>query len=272
MTRSIYVERWHLLHRLQHGTLALSMFGLLGTGLPIKYAYTAWAGEVFGLLGGFHNTLIIHKASALLLCLVTVWHVIYLAAARLKGGPARWEMMMNGKDLRDAVHHGAYLLGLRQQPPQYDRYTYLEKFEYLAIIWGLVVMGGSGMAVWFPEVAASWFPRWVLDGLRIVHSNEAFVAMLSLAFGHFFVAHFSPLIFPSSTVWLTGKISAAHLKEEHPLEYQRLVEAGKLPADAAPEHRHRLAGWRRAVGVAEMLIYSVIFYGLLITFIPLLLV
>lgn len=273
---TLYVQRWNWEQRLQHALLFLSMFGLLGTGLPIKYGYTEWAARFFVLIGGFRNALIIHKVSAVLLVVATVVHAAYLLRYRRRHGPTRWEMMFSPKDLSDANHHAMFLLGLRQDPPRYDRYSYLEKFEYLAIFWGLIVMGATGMSIWFPSLAANWVPRWVLDAFRIIHSNEAFVAMLSLAFGHFFFAHFSPLVFPSSTVWLTGKISVGHLREEHPMEYDRLVEQGVIPAGAAEAAGHgghtlRLSGWRRALGIVEMLIYSAIFYWLLVTFIPLLL-
>jgi len=272
MAKAVYVERWSLAHRLQHALLALAMIDLIITGMAMKYSYAAWSARVFPLLGGFRSTLIIHKFGATLVGVSVIFHVIYLLMYRRRHGPQKWQIMWNRKDFTDAIAHGAHLLGLRERPPQYGRYSYLEKFEYLSIFWGMVVMGGSGLAIWFPALAAQWAPRWLLDGLRVIHSNEAFVAMLALAFGHFFVAHFNPLVFPSSPVWYSGKISAAHLREEHPLEYQQLVEAGKLPAGAAPEHPHVLAGWRRVLGVVEMLIYSAIFYGLLITFIPLLLV
>ncbi|BDG62032.1 formate dehydrogenase subunit gamma [Caldinitratiruptor microaerophilus] len=273
----IFVERWNLQHRLQHLALAVSMVGLLTTGLSIKYAYTGWAPRVIALLGGFRSTLVLHKASAVLLILVALYHLGFLLY-HWRRGQVTWSMRPTRKDALDAVHHALYLLGLRRDPPRFDRYSYLEKFEYLAIFWGMVVMGLSGLALWFPEVAGRLAGRWVLDALRVVHSNEAFVALLSLAFGHFFMAHFHPAVFPSSPVWYSGRISLAHLAEEHPLELERLAEAGRLPSGwvealgrPAGDPCHRLRGWRRALGVVELVIYSAIFYYLLLTFIPMLL-
>lgn len=268
-------QRWNLQHRLQHGFLVLSMLGLIITGFGMKYSYMAWAQTLLKLFGGFHSTLIIHKISAIVLVAVSVYHLFFLAFGWKKYGVS-WAMFPTLKDVKDAGQHGAFLLGLRDEPPQYDRYSYLEKFEYLSIFWGMVVMGFSGFALWFPAKAGLLAPRWMLDNLRIIHTNEAFVAMLALFFGHFFSAHFSPLVFPSSSVWYNGKISLAHLYAEHPLEFQRLVEEGKIDAAQAAHiashpHELRLAGWRRALGVVELVIYSAIFYLLLVTFIPLLL-
>lgn len=264
-------QRWNVQHRLQHGTLALSTMGLLWTGLAIKFHYVGWAQLTFRLFGGFHGNLVAHKLFATLLVIVSVWHLFYLAIGWRKYGFSMG-MMPTFKDFEDAGHHMLYLLNLRKHPPRFDRYSYLEKFEYLAIFWGMFIMGGTGFSLWFPTWAAQWVPRTWLDGFRIVHGNEAVVALITLAYGHFFNAHFNPAVFPSNPVWLSGKISLEHMMEEHPLEYQRLVEKGILPAPPHEGHHEgRLAGWRRWVAAFELIIYSAIFYYLLVTFFPLLL-
>jgi cytochrome b subunit of formate dehydrogenase len=251
-------------------TLFTSMFGLLATGMAIKFHYTKWASGFFNLMGGFHGNLIIHKISATLLVAVSVWHLAYMLVEWSKHhtGPKDWAMMPGLNDLRDAWHHMLYLLQLRKEGPQYDRYTYLEKFEYLSIFWGMVVMGLTGFSLWFPEKAAAFVPRVFLDGFRLVHTNEALVALIALAYGHFFTVHLNPGVFPSSSVWYNGKISLEHMLEEHPMEYQRLVAEGKAPAMAAGFQEHGLSGWRRALAVLEILIYSALFYYMLVTFLP----
>jgi len=260
-------QRWNVQHRLQHGLLALSTGGLIFTGLAIKFHYTGWAQQAFRLFGGFHHNLIAHKVCATGLATSAVWHVIYLLIGWRRMGLSL-EIVPTPKDFRDAFHHALYLLNLRKEPPQYGRYTYLEKFEYFAIVWGLVVMGGTGVALWFPTIAGQYLPRVWLDGFRIVHGNEALVAAIALLYGHFFSVHLNPAVFPSSPVWYSGKISLAHMMEEHPLEYQKLVERGVLPAVPEEGHNHGLRGWRRALAGVELVIYSALFYYLLVTFIP----
>ena len=261
-------QRWNRQHRLQHMVLFISMFGLMLSGLAIKFHKLAWAQLMFRLTGGFQNNLLLHKASATLLIGVSVYHVGYLLIqwTRLRTGPKDWAMMPGPNDLRDAWHHVLYLMQIRKEPPQYDRYTYLEKFEYLSIIWGMVIMGGTGLALWFPTVAASYVPRVFLDAFRIFHANEAVVATIALVYGHFFTVHLNPGVFPSSSVWYSGKISLEHMLEEHPVEYQRLVAKGELPE--MTYHEHKITGWRRGLAAFEMLIYSAIFYYMLITFLP----
>ena len=263
-----FYQRWNLQHRLQHGVLATSMFGLIISGLAIKFHTAAWASGWFKLVG-FHNNLILHKVSASLLVFVSFWHLAYMLVvwAREKSHPLTWAMMPMPKDAVDAWHHMLYLMNLRKEPPQYGRYTYLEKFEYLSIFWGMVVMGLTGFSLWFPVQMGNFFPREILDVFRIVHANEAVVACIALLYGHFFSVHFNPAVFPSSSVWYNGKISLEHMLEEHPLEYQKLVEKGELPA-VDGHHEHGLSPARKVLAFVELIIYSAIFYWMLISYLP----
>lgn len=269
-TTPSHYQRWNLQHRLQHITLFISMFGLILSGLAIKFSYAAWAKLMFRITGGFHNNLILHKASASLLVAVSLWHLTYLLVtwAKERSHPLTWAMMPTLDDAKHVWQHMLYLLNLREQPPQYDRYTYLEKFEYLSIFWGMVVMGLTGFSLWFPAKAAAFFPRLWLDAFRILHGNEALVATIALFYGHFFTVHFNPTVFPTNPVWINGKISLEHMLEEHPLEYQRLVAKGELPAALIGAQEHHLPAWRRLLGWVELVVYSAIFYYMLLTFLP----
>jgi cytochrome b subunit of formate dehydrogenase len=261
-------QRWNNQQKYQHIGLFVSMFGLIISGLAIKFYSAAWA-EAWMSLIGFHNNLILHKTSATLLILVSIWHLIYLLVtwAKEKSNPLSWAMIPMPSDVRDAYHHMLYLLNIRKEPPQYGRYTYLEKFEYLSIFWGMVVMGGTGLSLWFPEVAGGYVQRTILDVFRVVHGNEAVVACIALLYGHFFTVHFNPAVFPSSPVWYSGNIPLEHMMEEHPVEYQKMVEAGRIqPGDAG--HEHELAPWRKWLAVGELIIYSAIFYWMLLSFLP----
>ncbi|HWI65897.1 MAG TPA: cytochrome b/b6 domain-containing protein [Symbiobacteriaceae bacterium] len=263
-----FYQRWNLQHRLQHGTLAASMFGLIISGLAIKFHTAAWAQAWFSMVG-FHNNLILHKVSATLLVFVSFWHLAYMLYvwSKERSHPLSWAMMPKLSDARDMYHHALYLLNIRKEPPQYDRYTYLEKFEYLSIFWGMVVMGLTGFSLWFPVQMGSFFSREFLDMFRIIHGNEAVVACIALLYGHFFTVHFNPAVFPSSTVWYNGKISLEHMMEEHPAEYQRLVEKGQLPAFTG-HLEHGLSPARKLLAFVELIIYSAIFYWMLISYLP----
>lgn len=256
------VERFNLQHRIQHGLLAISVLLLIFTGFPIKYSTESWAPVAMRLFGGFENMFKLHLISAVLMVAVGVYHILWLIFACIKHGPS-WAMIPTLKDFTDAYHHIKYLLGIEKEPPRFGRYTYLEKFEYFAVVWGMAVMGLTGFILWFPQYF-TFLPRWAFQVARVAHTNEAFVAMLALFVGHFFAVHFSPKVFPSSRVWWDGTIDVQQLKEEHILEYEE--KFGKEEMEVSEEPR----GFARSkpLIIAELIFYFGLFIYLLYVFIP----
>ena len=47
--------------------------------------------------------------------------------------------------------------------PAGDRWTYFEKFDYLAVFWGVMIIGLSGLMLWLPDFFTSFLPGWVLE-------------------------------------------------------------------------------------------------------------
>lgn len=258
------IERFNTSQRRQHIILFISIFILVLTGFPIKYAHMDWPKYVVALFGGFDNMLNVHLAAAVVMVLSGVSHIIWLVKLFRKGS-LKWSMVPSWKDLRDAFHHVQYLLGIRKERPLYGRYTYLEKFEYFAVIYGILLMGVSGFILWFPNVSAIIMPRWVIELFRVAHSNEAVVCLLAIVIGHFFWVHLNPDVFPSSSVWYNGSISKHHLKEEHPLEYEQL--AATLEDTEEDEHPSKYANSLPLI-VIELCIYIAFFIFLLSVFLP----
>lgn len=260
-----WIERFNSQERLQHIMLAASVLLLMITGFPIKYAAEPWAPVATRLMGGFTIMFRIHLLCAAVMIFSGIYHLIWMG---LNIRTLEWSMLPGKKDLRDAMDHFTFLLGWRRSPPDFGRFTYLEKFEYLAVFYGVLVMGLSGFVLSFPEVGAALMPRWALDVFRVIHSNEAFVCGVAVAVGHFFWVHFHPSVFPSSTVWYKGVISEHHLAEEHPEEYRRWLAAqGESPAAQHHAEPGRYERSRLFIG-AELLIYGAIFLWLFATFIP----
>jgi formate dehydrogenase subunit gamma len=258
------IERFSKQQRLQHLILFVSIFFLVLTGFPIKYAYMDWSKYIVALFGGFDQMLYVHLTAAVLMILSGVYHIIWLIKLFRKDGP-KWSMVPTWKDARDAFHHVQYLLGARKERPQYGRYTYLEKFEYFAVIYGILLMGISGFILWFPNLSAAIMPRWVIELFRVAHSNEAVVCLLAVAIGHFFWVHFNPDVFPSSSVWYNGKISKQHLKEEHPAEYDQLLTTYE---DTDTEEHHSKYANSLPLIIIELCIYVALFVFLLSVFVP----
>jgi formate dehydrogenase subunit gamma len=258
------IERFNKNQRLQHLILFISIAFLVLTGFPIKYGQSQGAKFVVSLFGGFDNMLIVHLTAAVVMLLCGFYHILWLIKLFKTSGP-HWSMLPSFKDVRDAYHHALYLLGARKEPPKYGRYTYLEKFEYLAVIYGILLMGISGFFLWFPNIAASMMPRWVMHMFRIAHSNEAVVCLLAIIIGHFYWVHFNPDVFPSSPVWYNGKISKHHLKHEHPLEYDQLTEG--IQEQESHEHPAKFAN-STPLMIFELCIYISVFVFLLSVFVP----
>ncbi|WP_227766409.1 formate dehydrogenase subunit gamma [Zhaonella formicivorans] len=257
------VERFNLQQRIQHGLLAISVLMLIVTGFPIKYGYEGWAAQVIALFGGFEIMFKVHLIFAVIMLLTGVYHIVWIIYSFAKNRPS-WAMLPGLKDISDAFHHIKYLAGFEQKAPRFGRYTYLEKFEYFAVVWGMILMGLTGFMLWYPQKFV-FMPRWAFQVARVAHTNEAFVAMLALFVGHFFAVHFNPKVFPTSRVWLDGTIDLHHLKEEHPLEYEKLFGQGEVAA--AHEEPKGFAKSKLLI-VTELVIYVGLFIFLLYTFIP----
>ena len=239
-----YVVRMTLSERLQHGLLIVSFVLLVLTGLPL--IVYEWKVVQLVFLDKFSFALrgILHRAGAVLLIGLCLWHLLYMVFTR-RGRETARELMIRKKDLTDALESLMYNLGftswlhrrgilagflerrpywLFREPPRYGRYNFIEKFEYLAVAWGSVVMIATGFFMWKVELAMRVIPRYVFDVLVIIHGYEAVLAFLAILIWHMYNVHFSPAAFPMSKVWLTGKISRKQLMEEHPLEYEQLTK------------------------------------------------
>ncbi len=112
--------------------------------------------------------------------------------------------------------------------PKFDRWTYWEKFDFLAVYWGMFAIGLSGLMLWFPEFFCIFLPGWVLNIAHIVHSDEALLASGFIFTVHFFNTHFRPSKFPFDPVIFTGRLPKYELVEERPEQYKRLVAQNRL--------------------------------------------
>ncbi|MBI4583287.1 MAG: hypothetical protein HY717_04615 [Planctomycetes bacterium] len=230
-----YIQRFRPIHRLTHFLIVISFTGLVITGFPLKYSYTDWAKELSAKLGGAHILGQLHRGFAILTFVYTGMHLIYLLYFFLKKCPKpRYRYLMGPNsmvillsDLKNfwAMIRWFLFLGPR---PRFDRWTYLEKFDYWGEIWGVVVIGGTGMILWFPTFFTTWLPGWVLNCAMVVHSIEALLAASVIFLVHFLNTHLRPDKFPVDMVMLTGCMSETEMKEERPAEYERLVATGEI--------------------------------------------
>jgi len=139
--------------------------------------------------------------------------------------------------------------------PQFDRFTYWEKFDYWAVFWGVGMIGVSGLFLWFPEFFGRFMPGWAFNIATVIHSDEALLAAGFIFTIHYFNTHLRPEKFPMDPVIFSGRLSFHELKHDRPLEYQRLVEENRLEqAYAEPQQ-----AWITDVGI--LFVFAVVLIG-----------
>lgn len=220
-TEEEYFVRFSRNFCLQHLVLAISVILLAITGLPIKFHDSAWAEFFFRHIWSLETNRLLHRVGASLLMFVAVWHIGWLMTR--EGRRDIRELLPRVKDFWDFVAHVKFMLGISAERPKFGRYSYSEKFEYWALVWGTAVMVLTGLMLWFHRIALAYFPKYIFDIALQAHSGEALLAILALITWHMYHAHFNPDVFPINMTIFTGKISKRRLMEEHPLEYEQIL-------------------------------------------------
>lgn len=216
-------QRLDIHQRIQHFLIMFSFMICTLTGLPIKFSHFPWAKNIAGIYGGFDNMFLFHLLGATIMLLSCVYHLMYLPLDALKRGKLATAMLPAVSDFINLADNIKYFLGLREKPAYFDRYTYFEKFDYWAVFWGMIMIGLTGLMMWFPDIAAAYVPRYIIDIGRIAHSDEAVLAIIVIFVWHFFNVHMNPKYYPMNSAWFDGKISVHHFKLEHPAEYDRVM-------------------------------------------------
>jgi len=166
---------------------------------------------------------------------IGAYHLVYLIATS-EGRQVWRDMRPQRKDLADLVQNVRYYLGRSAHRPSFDRCSYVEKFEYWALVWGTIIMGATGLMVWFKAQTTRWLPGWTVDVALAIHFYEAVLATLAIFVWHFYHVIFDPDVYPMNWAWLDGRVSARWYQHEHPLDYARLVAAGTTEAVEAAPH------------------------------------
>lgn len=234
--RSQYVRRFGVKERIMHVILILSFFGVVLSGFPVKYTDAPWAQSFIRLMGGIERADLIHRISAaamIALFLYTCWLSVkfLFPGFRFKGWLGRLlgpdSLFPRPKDIEDCIGMFKWFLN-RGEKPQFDRWTYWEKFDFLAVFWGMFIIGGSGLIMWLPELFSHVMPGWMINIVHLAHSEEAFLAAVFIFTIHFFNNHLVPDKFPLERNIFTGTYTLEALKKERPLEFQRILQENRI--------------------------------------------
>jgi cytochrome b subunit of formate dehydrogenase/nitrate/TMAO reductase-like tetraheme cytochrome c subunit len=228
-----YVRRFTSFQIGLHITIILSFLLLAASGLPLKFSGAPWAQGLMDLLGGAQTAGWLHRLAAIVTFGYFAFHIgglLYDKFARGDRGNYLWgwrSMTPQLKDGQDLIANLKWFLYMGPRP-KFDRWTYWEKFDYLAVFWGVAMIGVSGLLLWFPGFFTKFLPGWTLNVAYVIHSDEALLATGFIFLFHFFHTHIRPEAFPMDPVVFVGAQPLERLKEERPLEYERLVKSGEL--------------------------------------------
>jgi formate dehydrogenase gamma subunit len=208
------VLRMSLPQRWQHAVLAISFIVLALSGFALKFP-DSWLARALGSSEPFRRG--VHRISGVVLLLVGLYHVIYVLTTR-EGRRLVKDLFPIWKDLADVCLAVRYLLGLSKEKPKIGRFGYAEKMEYWAVVWGTIIMGVSGLMIWFKIDVTRFLPRWAVDVALTIHYYEAVLACLAIIVWHFYHVIFDPDVYPLNLACYDGHVSERWQEEEHPLE------------------------------------------------------
>jgi len=136
-------------YRIQHIIMMLSFLTLSSPGFPSCFPESSFFKGIFSTPGSFQLRGLIHRGAAIVLI---TWSWCIPSSCFPRGARA-------GISSNDAQDQGLqrfqaarrFQPGSIQRAAAYARFNFIEKFEYLAVVWGSIVMGVTGFVLWFPD-------------------------------------------------------------------------------------------------------------------------
>ncbi len=266
-----HLRRFDLRFRILHGVVMVTFLGLAATGMPLLFSDAPWGRSLARVFGGFQGAGLVHRFLGAVLLGAVVWHVsevLWRGFVRgekgLLWGPT--SMVPQPKDFVDVYQQMRWFFHTGPQP-RFEQFTYWEKFDYWAVLWGTALMGAAGLVLWFPQAAALVLPGWMFNVALFVHGAEATLAIGFIFVVHFFNGHLRPGKYPMDLVWFTGTVTEHELREERAAQYDRLVHTGGLdrlavspPTPALVRRGHVLGtvGLTVGVGLILLILYAVL--------------
>jgi cytochrome b subunit of formate dehydrogenase len=240
--RQVHLRRFDRQTRNLHIVVMTTFLGLALTGIPLLFSDAPWARVLASVFGGFESAgflaVVYHVLNVFWRAFVKGEHGIFWGPTSMVPQPR--DFVQFGQQVKWFFNRGPY--------PKHDQFTYWEKFDYWAVLWGTALMGAAGLILWFPEQASRILPGWMFNVALFVHGAEAVLAIGFIFVVHFFNGHLRPGKFPMDLVIFTGAVSEAELKHERAGQYERLSKSGALdalvvdPPDEATVSRGRLIG------------------------------
>lgn len=220
--------RMTLNERIQHLNLAINFTILVITGFALKYPEAFWASPITDVPLGMTFRGFLHRLSGVATVTLGGYHLLYLAFTE-RGRQIVKDMIPTFKDAVDLWETLKNNLFINRPAKiiKMGRFNFREKFEYLGLIWGTIVMTVTGFILWFKEEWLLFFPMWTFEVARAIHFYEAILATLTILVWHFYSVILNPDVYPMNWAWIDGHLTEHEMELEHGLELEKIKEEEK---------------------------------------------
>ena len=219
--------RFPLARRIEHWVMMLSFVTLGLTGIPQKFATSSISISVIQALGGIEALRTIHHTAAIVMLLGSVWHLLVMGYSTFVLRD-KMSMLPTLQDAKDGLQALLYNLGFVKTYPPMGRYTFEEKMEYWAFVWGTVIMTLTGFLMWNPITSTKYLPGEFVPAAKAAHGGEAVLAVLAIIIWHMYGVHIKRF----NKAMFNGLQTHEEMLHEHPLELAD-IKAGM--ADRRPD-------------------------------------
>jgi formate dehydrogenase gamma subunit len=237
MNREVKYIRMTKNERIQHFFLLSSFIVLVITGFGLKFPESWWVREIASVIGdnAFEARGLVHRIASIVLILVSVYHVIYIISIK-RGRKLFKDFLPVKKDFSKFKDSILWLSGKKINKPLFGRFSYIEKMEYWAVVWGTLIMGVTGFILWFKDFFFPYISNTGMDIAEAIHYYEAILATLAIVVWHFYFVFINPDVAPMNKVWIQGSLSKEEMEIEHPLELEEL-ENGNAETTETPSEK-----------------------------------
>ena len=187
--KSASYQRFPVAQRIEHILLLLS-FTILGiTGLVQKFIGAGISLWLIDVLGGIGSVRIIHRVAATIFLLELIYHFA-LMGYKLYVQRVEMTMLPGVKDIKDGFQSIGYNVGLAKSRPKLGQFTFHEKVEYWAMMWGNLVMIITGFMLSESHQNYRYTPRGMHSAEpKAAHGGEAVLAILAILIWHLYHVH-----------------------------------------------------------------------------------
>jgi cytochrome b subunit of formate dehydrogenase len=222
------IVRFDIHFKLQHYLIMIgvTLAGIIGL-LQAFPGWTAGRNFLMGTWGNLDLKRHFHHYFAYIVDFTVFYFLFYLAYKFFIKKEKMRAMLPSFKDIKDMIHMNLYILGIKKEEPQYDRYTFGQKIDFFIILLGVPTLSLTGLSMHYTSVSVHVIGGMGIALAAVIHRSVAlFLAWFVLSV-HIYYAHLAPGLFPVNTVILTGKMPKSRYEALFPLDKERLPEKRK---------------------------------------------